>query len=194
MINPYEAFKNAVQANIDKPIENWDRITEQMATLSIKKGDYLIRAGNTVEEVYFCVKGIFRLFYLLEDGSEFIKSFCYENEFVTSYGALVNSFESPFSIQALEDSIVIVISKGLLEELIRNSRVWEMVVRKEVEKLYLKKEKREMEFLNLNATERYNNFIKEYPELVYRIPQYYIASYLGISPVSLSRLIKELKN
>lgn len=153
-----------------------------------------MNAGERVSYAYFCITGLFRLFYTLEDGKEFIKSFSLSNEFVTSYGAMISGEPSYFSIQALEDSAVIEIPYAVLQELSDRSHEWERFVRKSVEQLYLKKEERERELLFLSAAERLEAFRKKYPDLELRIPQYQIASYLGISPVSLSRIINQKRN
>ncbi len=96
---------------------------------------------------------------------------------------------SAYTIEAMEDAVVIEIAYDLLEELMDRSHMWEQFVRKSVERLYIRKEARERELLYLSAMERYRAFLLKYPGMDKRIPQYHIASYLGISPVSLSRLL-----
>ncbi|MOA52811.1 hypothetical protein D3C78_1761660 [compost metagenome] len=96
---------------------------------------------------------------------------------------------SYFSIQALEDSVVIEIPYELQQDLMERDHGWERLVRKAVEKLYLKKEERERQLLFLDAGKRYCAFLESYPHIAKSLPQYHIASYLGISPVSLSRLL-----
>jgi CRP-like cAMP-binding protein len=184
----YEVFRSVAEANLISE-EEWCLFTNQTTLQTVKKGEYLVRAGDEVIHAYYCTKGLFRLFYTLEDGKEFNKSFSFENDFVTSYGAMIKKETSHFSIQAIEESVVIVIPYSTLQKLTEQSHAWERLLRHCVEQLYLKKEERERELLYLDATRRYKAFINKYPNLVPRLTQYHIASYLGISAVSLSRLM-----
>ncbi|BBH23233.1 hypothetical protein Back11_45780 [Paenibacillus baekrokdamisoli] len=189
----YESIKRMLHASSVTNAE-WDLFIERTQLKLINQGTYLVRAEERVQYAYFCTEGLFRLFYTLADGKEFIKSFSLANDFVTSYGAMISGEPSYFSLQALEDSVVIEISYALLQELMDRSHNWERFVRKSVEQLYLKKEERERQLLYLSAAERLQAFRTRYPGLEQRIPQYHIASYLGISPVSLSRIVNQTRN
>jgi CRP-like cAMP-binding protein len=126
----------------------------------------------------------------LSAGREYNVGFSLEDDYVTSYGALVKEERSTFTIEAMEDSVVIEISYDVLKKLMDKSHMWERFVRKSVERIYIRKEERERELLYLSTKERYNAFFLKYPGLDKRIPQYHIASYIGVSPVSLSRLLR----
>ena len=130
------------------------------------------------------------MFYPLPDGREYNVAITLEQDFATSYGSMVKGEASAFSIEAMEDSVVIEISYDLLKELMDTSPMWERFVRTSVERLYIRKEERERELLCYSALERYQAFLLKYPGLEKRIPQYHIASYIGISPVSLSRVLR----
>jgi CRP-like cAMP-binding protein len=93
-----------------------------------------------------------------------------------------------FSIQALEESHLLVCNLQPVVELFDQHRCWERLGRKLAEQLYIKKETREAEFLLDDAETRYNNFQRAYPGLEHRLAQYHVASYLGITPVALSRI------
>ncbi|TNJ65492.1 Crp/Fnr family transcriptional regulator [Paenibacillus hemerocallicola] len=174
--------------------EEWDVFVERTQLKRISQGTHLVRAGDGVKHAYFCSVGLFRLYYALDDGKEYNKSFSRAPDFVTSYGAMIRGTPSYFSIQALEDSAVIEVPYALLRELTDRSHSWERFVRHSVEQLYLKKEERERQLLYLDAEERLRLFRDKYPGLENRIPQYHIASYLGISPVSLSRIVNRQRN
>ena len=115
------------------------------------------------------IKGLFRLTYLSEDGKEFTKSFLLENDFLVSYSALIENRESYFSIEALEDSEIVVINYHLWKELFENKICWHKLLITILEKAFCKKEKREREFLLYNAQERYESFLNSYPNLENRI-------------------------
>lgn len=185
----YTSLKTLPQAAVLSD-EDWSLLVERTYIKRISKGASIIRAGELVNHAYFCTEGLFRLFYPLSDGREYNVAFTLANDFATSYGAMLMGVPSSFTIEAMEDSTVIEISYGVLQELMDISHPWERFVRKSVERLYTRKEERERELLYLNAKQRYEAFLVKYPGLEKRIPQYHIASYLGISPVSLSRLLR----
>lgn len=169
----------------------WLAVRQESAWLHLRQEAHLLREGEGVDRVYFCTTGLFRLYYILPDGREYNKSFALAPGFITSYGALMTNTPSAFSIQALEPSTVLAVPYSLLQRLASQSHAWERLVRMLVEQLYLKKEERERQLLYLDAAGRYQMFLEQYPGLGERIHQYHIASYLGISPVSLSRLIRQ---
>jgi CRP-like cAMP-binding protein len=156
---------------------------------TVKKGELVIKAGDAVSNIYFCATGLLRMYYNTSEGKEYNKSFVQRNQFFTSYGAMVAGCPSMICIQALEASEVVSFPHSESERLADRSHVWERFIRKGIERLYMKKEERERNLLFLTSEQRYDRFKEDYPELCQRIPQYHIASYLGITPVSLSRII-----
>ncbi|MFC6457029.1 Crp/Fnr family transcriptional regulator [Paenibacillus vulneris] len=188
MYSYYRALENRVrQASISE--EEWKPFVERTRVRHVKQGARLIESGQHVQHAYFCSEGLFRLFYTLADGREYNVAFTLEQDYATSYAAMVTGAPSPYTIEAMEDSVVIEISYDVLNELMETSHRWERFVRKSVERLYIRKEERERQLLYLSAKERYDAFLLKYPGLEKRIAQYHIASYIGISPVSLSRLL-----
>ena len=168
---------------------------KKLCTLSqINKGDYFIRQGDNTTKFAFVSSGLFRFVYLSEDGKEFTKSFIDKKSFLTSYSSLLENRESFFSIEALEDSTLILIDFYAWKRLFEDEISWNKLYIKLLEKLYIQKEEREKEFLLYDAKERYEIFLEKFQNLDKRVKQYQIASYLGITSVALSNLRKELKN
>jgi len=182
-------YKLARQADVTPA--QWQLLQESTSLRDITAGAQLIEAGQQVERAYFCVQGLFRLYYPLEDGREYNVAFTLEGDFATSHAAMITQQPSSLTIEALEDSLVIEIEHTLLQQLMQQHHSWERFVRLSVERLYIRKEERERELLYLSARERYDAFLHKYPGLAQRIAQYHIASYIGISPVSLSRLLHQ---
>ncbi|MEO2203372.1 Crp/Fnr family transcriptional regulator [Paenibacillus pabuli] len=177
----------ASQASISST--EWDWFVNATTVKRIPSGVAIVQSDDEVSHAYFCTNGLFRLYYTLPDGREYNVAFTLENDFATSYGAMITGSTSMYTIQAMEDSTVIEIPNAALKMLMDRSHMWERFVRTAVERLYIRKEERERELLYLSALERYQAFLVKYPGLEKRIPQYHIASYLGISPVSLSRIL-----
>lgn len=155
-------------------------------------GENIIEAGEQVKEIGFILNGLARYYYLTINGVEFNKSFSQQGQVVSSTSSLVTGEPSPFFIQALEPCECIFLKYNDLIVLCDNHRDWERLVRQLLTQLAIKKERREADFLLLSAQERYQTFLVEYADIVERIPNYHIASYLGITEVALSRIRKRL--
>ena len=160
---------------------------------NIEQGDYFLRQGDKSSEIAFVCSGLFRITYLTEDGKEFTKSFFPEHSFLISYSALLENRESYFSIEALEDSTIIVIDYNEWKVFFDNEISWNKLLVVILQKAFCNKETREREFLIYDAKTRYLSFIQTYPKLSKKLKQHVIASYLGITPEALSTIKKRLK-
>jgi CRP-like cAMP-binding protein len=163
-------------------------------TLTLNQNDFWIRAGEIPQTIGFVVSGILRLYCADAKGNEFTKSFCAENSFVAAYSALLLKQPSHLFIQALEDTRLLVADYSTYRSLSESSLSLQQLNCRIAEFLFIKKERREATLLLDDAKTRYLNFLEEYPGLENRLKQYHIASYLGITPVSLSRVRAQLKS
>lgn len=139
------------------------------------------------------LKGIARSYYLDAEGSEITKYFSREGNLVMDEG-LLGYEQSIAALEALEDSVVLLIKTAKLKQLIRTNDTFKNLYIACLEWALRYKIHRESEFLKKNATERYLQFCKDFPELINRVKQSYISTYLGITPESLSRIRKTLKS
>ena len=160
--------------------------------VSFSKGKYLVRAGEPNGGVYFINRGLVRFVYSTEDGKEFNKSFAAEGEFVGCLRSMLTSQPCRFSIQALEDCETLLLTNDHRQALYEKYPECERLGRLLAEQLALKKEAREAEFLLDSAEKRYRTFLADFPHLLGRLPQYHIASYLGITDVALSRIRRKM--
>jgi CRP-like cAMP-binding protein len=161
--------------------------------LYLNKGDLFLRHGAIPQKFAFVSSGLFRYFYVSTKGSEYTKGFFQEDSFIVSYSAMVKQTGSYYAIEALEESHVQVIDYHKWLKLYNDHPCWTPVLIALLQKGYMKKEAREREFLLLDAEERYRLFLQEYPNLELRIKQHHVASYLGITPVALSRIRGKIK-
>jgi CRP-like cAMP-binding protein len=187
------ALKTVIQHMVSPPDNEWLRFELQFHPRVINAGDYFIRAGEASEYIGFINAGLVRFFYQTSRGSEFNKSFSHENQFMGAYSAFLTKSPARFNIQALEECNILVARINNIINLFDRHPCWEKLGRILAEQLYIKKEQREAEFLLDDAETRYHTFLKQYPELEDRLTQYHIASYLGITPVALSRIRKKNK-
>ncbi len=176
------------------PAEEFQKLIRFATIRHLTKREHYLRAGDKPNNFGFVVSGILRLYYATEDGKEFNKSFCGEGDFVGAYSALLENRESRLTIQALTDTTLLLISYNGYVKLLEHHTCWQTLSRKLAEKLFIKKEQKESQFLIDSAEQRYHTFLKEFPGLEKRIRQHHIASYLGITPVALSRIRAKSKD
>lgn len=190
------AYK-ALQAQMDldalEPLPPLDHLAHHFQYMEISKGHHYLMQGSYEERIAFVAKGIFRYYYLTPQGEDITKHFSAEKSFVCSYAAMIYQRPSAYGIVAEEDAVVLVIHKDQYLQLIEVHRSWERMARKYTEHIYNMKELREASLLLLDAKQRYREFMAQYPDLAGRLKQRHIATYLGIHPVSLSRISKALK-
>lgn len=186
----YHILNNYTYISIDQ----WNQLLDKIKCIKIAKGEFFIRAQDIPDKLAFISKGIFRIYFLSESGNDTTIVFRNKNKFLSAYSSFLENTKSKYYFQAIEESILIYISMDDYLELTQLDSCWKEILNLYSQKLFVEKEKREIEILCDDAQTRYNKFILNYPELVERIPQYYIASYLGITPETLSRIRKKLKN
>jgi CRP-like cAMP-binding protein len=160
---------------------------------SLKRGEFFVRAGDVPKTIGIVMSGILRLYYVDREGSEYTKSFCAENSFVAAYSALLLEQPSRLFIQTLEDTKLLAADYATYRSLSESHPCWQVLNCKIAENLFIKKEKRESALLLDDSKTRYLNFQAEYPGLETRLKQHHVASYLGITPVTLSRIRAQLK-
>jgi CRP-like cAMP-binding protein len=176
------------------PDQEWDRVAVMLRPVVLKKGGIFIDIDQVPDRMGFIAKGIFRVYYITERGDEKILVFRNENHFLTAFSAFLEGTPSWYAIQSLEDSELFCFTLMEYNRIMNGHPCWNTLTRKYVESLFIEKEKRERGFLSEDASTRYLTFRQSYPGFEERIPQYYIASYLGITPVALSRIRKKLQN
>ncbi len=187
-----EKFRHTADRVVSIPEAEWEYLVSHLLERTFEKGDYLITAGDMADNFYFIARGLVRFFYSTKDGKEFNKHFAMENGFAGSFQSLVLHEPCGYFIQALERTDTIVLPNQLLRELYERHACWERLGRRNAENLALTKEAREKELLLDSLEIRYRRFVNEFPGLVDRIPQYHIASYLGVTDVALSRIRRKI--
>ncbi len=156
---------------------------------NIEKGEYLFRNGDVCKYDSFVVSGAFKIFYIHpETGKEEILFFAIDNWWATDLDSFCNQTASIYNIQALEKSVVVQISRNQFDELVKVVPKMEHYFRLMLQEYNASINKRIILANAFSAEERYHHFLKEYPKIVQKIPQYLIASYLGITPEFLSKL------
>jgi len=164
-----------------------EQILDCFTLKSFKKKEYFLREGQYCKSVGFVEKGNF-IYYQIVDGEEKICDFAFENDWVTHYKSLLGNIPSEINVKALEDSELYLLNMDKMEQLSQTLPQVNIIRSTLAEQYFTKSAQRGANLTNLDAKGRYQALLEELPFIHQRVPQYYIASYLGIKPQSLSRI------
>lgn len=168
--------------------QTWDLVKNLFSEAGLQKGEYFIREGETAKKIGFLKTGVIRAFHRNNEGSEYNKHFFTERNLVGGYSSLVSQMPNKINLQALTYCQLLTANYDDLVMLYDKHPDFERFGRRLAEFFFVNKEEREVNIVMLDADKRYLIFRNEYPELEQLVPQYHIASYLGITPTQLSRI------
>ncbi len=189
-----EELKKVLHDLSGTPTESLSILDDLCLIKQYKKRDLFLTSGKTPIYSGFVAEGAFREYYTDKNGREYNKAFCFKGDFTGSYYDLHLQKPSLVNIEALTDSTVVVIDHKKYQQLVGSDAFWFRVSHALTHNLLMKKFEKEYELLTLEAAERYELMQKRYPELEQLVPSYHIASYLGITPISLSRIRAQRRN
>jgi len=192
-LNQYhEVLRSGFENDFDCKISNWSEYASKFAYKAMPAQDHWVKAGDTSLELCFILSGLLRVYYIDQAGNEVNQHFYLAGEVVAPVSAIVSDEPCQYFIQTLEDSELMLADYKALYKAGENDPEWLRLELKLMQRVFVKSARREARLLLGNAELRYKWFCKEYPELLERLTQYHVASFLGITPVSLSRLRNKL--
>jgi len=172
----------------------WNIFAEHLYRRNIRKREALVAQGQVCHEIGFILSGSFRFFFL-KNGVEISNYFCFSGELISAYQSFLKQAPSFPTVEAMEDASLICFSYTSLQALVQNPTMtlkMERFGRLMAEYLICCYEERVVSFVTQSPEERYCELLQKQPDLLQRVPQHYVANYLGITPVSLSRIRKRL--
>lgn len=187
-----EEFKKYVNNISVVKEESFEELQKCFRPFILKKNDYFARSGEYAQQIGFLEKGIVRAFYVNQEGKEYNKQFFVGPSIIGAYSSLLTKRPNIIPQQALTDCTVHVANFSALEKLYDRFHDIERIGRKLAEFYFLEKEQKEIEMALQDADKRYLTMRERFPSLELIIPQYQIASYLGISATQLSRIRRKL--
>jgi signal-transduction protein with cAMP-binding, CBS, and nucleotidyltransferase domain len=174
--------------------ESWQLIKEHIRYESFNRGENILMEGEISRKIYFVCKGTVRAFCSDVNGDSYNKNLFLENDFAGSTVSAIQKKPSKFTLEALEESLLISINYHKYRELIyNNDDLKEFYIAYLERNWIIEKEQREVSLVLENATVRYLRFISLSPNIDKKIPLQHIASHLGITPTQLSRIRKNIK-
>ena len=176
-------------SRLSLPDAEWSALERLLKPRRLAKGELFVKPDDPAALLGIVRSGLLRFYYVDADGSQATKAFSQAGELAAAYAEMLSGVPSRTYIEALEPSELLVADYTRVSALFGRHPAWQEVARFVAEHFYITKERREYELLQLSAEQRYLLFDREFPGVAARIPQYHIASYLGITPVALSRII-----
>lgn len=159
----------------------------------LRKDEYLSEAGKVPQQIGFILEGIFRFCYYNNRGEEITNYMLDEHHFIADYLNFDANMPSTEYVQAVTPARLLVFTKKSWNQLAHTIIGWDKIVGKIVQNCLIQKIESRSPLVSENATERYLSFLEQFPQLVNRVPLSYIASYLGITQQSLSRIRKNIR-
>lgn len=188
-----EYFFHILGKYAEIPKDEKVKLSHSLKSRHLEKGDHFVKMGEYQSRFAFIMSGIFRVYCIDESGNEKTMAFRQRGHFLAAYSPIIRKKESWYFIQALRDGEILSIEFKDYLALSKEHPSWGTLEKNYLVDLFIEKEDRERSFLMEDASTRYLNFCKKNPGLEKTVSQFHIASYLGISPVSLSRIRAQIK-
>jgi len=188
-------LKNKLRQHIEEIIpltdEEFDFVQAHFKLITLKKHQYLIQENTFINNDFWVIEGLLKASFTDENGKEHILQFAMENWWITDYQAYFNGIKTIINVDCIETAKVYSLSLSDRENICNNLHKMANFFRIKSSNGYVALQDRILTLLSSNSKERYNLFLKKYPQLFQRVPKSLIAAYLGVSRETLSRLNKK---
>lgn len=188
----YEEYFRSFNKKVPLTQEEEALIKTYLTPKKLRKKQYLLQEGDVCKAFAFIEKGALKSYSVDDAGNEYIIQFGIEGWFISDLYSFITGEPATYNIDAIEDSELVIISKSANDELLRKLPKYETFTRLNITGAYLAMQKRLTSIISSPLEERYENFIKLYPDIVQRVPQHMIASYMGLTPETLSRIRRRI--
>lgn len=184
----YEIFFQKFNEIVSLNPEEEEFVRRYLTPKKLRKKQYLLQEDDVCKYIAFVEKGALKAYAIDESGAERIIQFALEGWTISDLYSFLTGEPATYNIDAIEDAELILISKSAHEELLQKLPKYETYIRLQITGAYIALQKRLTSIISLPLEERYKNFTATYPNIVQRVPQHMIASYMGLTPETLSRV------
>jgi CRP-like cAMP-binding protein len=184
----FEYFRRRVPLTQDEQ----ELIKKYLTVKKLRKRQYLLQEGDVCKCVAFVEKGALRLYSVNEDGTEHIVRFGLDGWFITDLYSFLTNEPSIYNIDAIEDSELVLIARSASDELRTVSSKYQEFIFQETSEAYIQLLRRITSIISLSLEERYQELTAKFPDIIQRVPQHMIASYMGLTSETLSRVRKRI--
>jgi len=191
-VSPFDALQTYLQARARFTDQEFDFIRTVFLTKTLLAGESLQQAGEVARHAAFVARGCLRSYVIDPRGKEHIVMFAPENWWLADNISLATKAPSQYFVDAIEDSDILLIDPASHERLVEKVPSYAAAFRKGLQKHAAAKDQRIVKSMSSTAEERYLDFMTTYPSIATRVPQWMVASYLGVSPETISRIRKKL--
>jgi len=190
----YELFFRSFNNKVQLTGEEEAQIKNYLTPKKLRRKQYLLQEGDVCKHIAFIEKGVLRAYSIDNNGDEHIIQFALEEWIISDLYSFLTGEPATYNIDAIEDAELILISKSANEELLQKMPKYETFTRLNVTGAYLAMQRRLTSIISASLEERYATFTSLYPNIVQRVPQHMIASYMGLTPETLSRIRKRISS
>lgn len=184
----FEFFKTYINSKVTISDSDFEKIREVGKIKKLRKKQYLLQEGDLWQHYAFVCSGCLRTYTVDEKSAEHIIKFSIENWWAGDREALLNATPSKYNIDALEESILIMIKREDMDNLFIAIPEFLSMINNLINRTYIAAQNRVNDAMTFSTEERYNQFIQKFPDIFNRVPLHMIASYLGVSAERLSRI------
>ena len=190
----YTQFLDKLKAAFSLSQEQEDQLVQYLIAKKIRKRQYILQESDVARTLIFVSKGAIRSYVVTQKGTEVIMNFATEGRWIADLNSFLTGNPATFNIDALEDSELILLTQENREKIAAIVPEFDTYIFKQITDAYLQMQKRLVAVLSLSPEERYKNFVNQFPGLLQRFPQHMIASHMGLTPETLSRIRRKLKD
>lgn len=190
----YDLFFQNLNSKVELTEAEQDQIKKYLTFKKLRKKQYLLQEGDVCKVIAFVEKGALRAYSVDENSNEHIIQFGLEGWLISDLYSFLTGEPATYNIDAIEDSELVIISKSAHEELLQTMPKYETFTRLNMTGAYLAMQRRLTSIISASVEERYQDFINLYPHIAQRVPQHMIASYMGLTPETLSRIRKRISS
>lgn len=188
----FDKLVKSIKEKVSLNVEEFETLKPFFIPKKVRKRQYVLNAGDVCQYITFVEKGLLRSFAVDDEGNEYVVQFAIEGWWISDMGSFVSGKDALYNIEALEDSELLHLTKQSMEELLDKLPAMERFFRILMQNNIVALQRRVIAYMSLSAEEKYLKLLEVAPDIMTRASQQHIASYLSITPETLSRIRKKV--